>query len=872
MGTWNDLIPTLDTGNLEYTFPQSPQCSIRVFTQLTDTDYNGLKVIDLVGGVTITLEGLNGGFRLMEGATVLIADIPIVRNVWHDVVFTIDGALVSFYLDGILILESVISIPLNFTIITLYGNGAQLYDELIFVEHAVTKAKVEYWARQTEQPASADPGLSVAEIQIYQRADSLPATPTGGSYDFATGILTPPTGWSKSIPPGSLPVWASITSAAVIGQTNVDSILVWSSPVKTLENGASLNAIYQRALTQPATPTGGLTIPVGWYDSVVLIPPSPGAVIWSSIGSRANEEAEWVWQLPIQLEGDEGEQGPAGTPGYLGLQAYSDELVLKGFDAAGDLIAEEGYIYVNGMRYVVPAYSLVLTGTGQGYIVYDPSWLDKVRCVTMNPSGTSMVYNDYNTDGVIPVTSTTFVIGQFIRDTVIHNQEIIEAQTLATFARNSFLQIMESNTMTLEEATAWSAALGTNSFFQRFAAVEAFIDSVKARQVEVIDGTYKLDINKTDGVKQVVDSTPTFHAKPSGDVMLGNYDPVTNTGGIYYDKEQDKLLGNVAYDQWDLVIESDSDLAKLYTGAGGYYSKVLVTIGTYTATEKIDLEEHRVEIFQGLGTRSRIKIGYDLTGWAFSLGYYTTLIKGLHIFTSVTQTGGSGFFYTSYSGKVFENLRLVGGRYGTGIKIFNSTYARSTYFYNVTVEAMEIGFYICHNMVVCKAENNEIGYKYCHYGSSLLAYNNTNIGFSNCESLSSCSAFENGIGFYKCFGLGACQSVGNTTDYDTCLQDTDFKANMIHAVNELKLQEQNLYKIQDAGLTHLPNGLIMQWRKINVTASNIFALGFPMAFPTLCAHASFSGSGWCACLIVDKTKANVSSNVNGYHTLFAIGW
>ena len=41
-----------------------------------------------------------------------------------------------------------------------------------------------------------DPGLSVAELVIYQRATMAPATPSGGSFSFSTQTLTPPAGWS----------------------------------------------------------------------------------------------------------------------------------------------------------------------------------------------------------------------------------------------------------------------------------------------------------------------------------------------------------------------------------------------------------------------------------------------------------------------------------------------------------------------------------------------------------------------------------------------------------------------------------------------------------------------------------------------------
>jgi Putative phage tail protein len=81
-------------------------------------------------------------------------------------------------------------------------------------------------------------GLSVAELTIYLRAASAPATPTAGSYNFGTQALTPPAGWSMAIPAGTDPVYTSRAVASVQGTTGTDSTLTWSSPVLSLQNGA----------------------------------------------------------------------------------------------------------------------------------------------------------------------------------------------------------------------------------------------------------------------------------------------------------------------------------------------------------------------------------------------------------------------------------------------------------------------------------------------------------------------------------------------------------------------------------------------------------------------------------------------------------
>ena len=81
-------------------------------------------------------------------------------------------------------------------------------------------------------------GTSYLLVTIYIRAASEPSTPTGGSFDFSTLVLTPPTSWSRTIPSGSDPVYISTATASNVGEPGVDSTLTWSTPVLAFQNGA----------------------------------------------------------------------------------------------------------------------------------------------------------------------------------------------------------------------------------------------------------------------------------------------------------------------------------------------------------------------------------------------------------------------------------------------------------------------------------------------------------------------------------------------------------------------------------------------------------------------------------------------------------
>lgn len=161
------------------------------------------------------------------------------------------------------------------------------------------------------------PGLSVAELSIYLRSASSPSTPSGGSYDFGTLTLTPPSGWSSAIPTGSNPIYASRSVAAVVGQSGTDSTLTWSSPVLVTQEGEGVDIVFIRSATQPSTPSASSGTPAGWYSNVSSVPGSSDPM-WSSVGTRENSGQNWTWQPPIKIEGQDGAPGADGAPGSPG--------------------------------------------------------------------------------------------------------------------------------------------------------------------------------------------------------------------------------------------------------------------------------------------------------------------------------------------------------------------------------------------------------------------------------------------------------------------------------------------------------------------------------------------------------------------------
>ena len=193
--------------------------------------------------------------------------------------------------------------------------------------------------------------------------------------------------------------------------------------------------------------------------------------------------------------GPTGPQGPAGTPGFLGLIVFGSTLTLKGYDANGILQASVGYIYIDGNRYPVPEYSLALTGSGQGYILFNPNWTAPVRFAKMIVDDSNIVYKDYNTLAILD--SNSYVIGRFKRDSTIYDAEILNPQTTQLFQISKFMEILNSGDVS--DIDVWAGALNITQVFESIAVLKAFVDKLTVNSV--ISPNYQEDSSgiPTDG-------------------------------------------------------------------------------------------------------------------------------------------------------------------------------------------------------------------------------------------------------------------------------------------------------------------------------------------------------------------------------------
>ncbi len=223
-------------------------------------------------------------------------------------------------------------------------------------------------------------GNTVAQITIYRRSASAPANPTGGSYNFDTNVLTPPTNWSSTHPAGTDPIYSSTAIASITGTSGTDSSLSWSSSELLIQNGqdgadgangtngsdgangadgsdgrSTYQAmVFRRSASAPATPaansgsynfgTNTLTPPSGWS----INPPAGSNPLYSTIATfsiigNTGTDSTQTWSIPELFvqdgqdgsNGSNGTNGSNGSDGSDGLSTYFFQVFRRSASAPG---------------------------------------------------------------------------------------------------------------------------------------------------------------------------------------------------------------------------------------------------------------------------------------------------------------------------------------------------------------------------------------------------------------------------------------------------------------------------------------------------------------------------------------------------------
>lgn len=207
-------------------------------------------------------------------------------------------------------------------------------------------------------------GLSIFQASIFRRATSAPATPTGGSYNFGTNTLTPPSGWSAAVPAGTDPIYISTTLASVQGVTGIDSSLVWETPRLLSENGTDgdrgagrwnidVDAVNYVSGTDGRLPLSSSDAQEAW-DKGVFVGTSPGAPVagdqaWFFKGAASSPSAQsvWIYNGSLWVEQTEVIDGNLLVAGTVTADSVVVGTTSQGLFVNTDTLPDAVYIYQN---------------------------------------------------------------------------------------------------------------------------------------------------------------------------------------------------------------------------------------------------------------------------------------------------------------------------------------------------------------------------------------------------------------------------------------------------------------------------------------------------------------------------------------------
>ena len=195
------------------------------------------------------------------------------------------------------------------------------------------------WGPVSKVMQDGDTGKSVYTPFVFRRkSGTAPSRPSGGTFNFGTNDLTPPTDWYEGIPTGTDPVYSCHFTFSINGDTGTVTAGQWSPPVISNENGQDgvstfTYSVYKRDTTTPSKPTNGSynftensitapTTPATWYEYIPTgTDPVYVSIAKAQITGPTGTDSSIVYQNPtLAFENGEsitGETGPRNASGYV---------------------------------------------------------------------------------------------------------------------------------------------------------------------------------------------------------------------------------------------------------------------------------------------------------------------------------------------------------------------------------------------------------------------------------------------------------------------------------------------------------------------------------------------------------------------------
>lgn len=145
-------------------------------------------------------------------------------------------------------------------------------------------------------------GVSSFKSTVFIRSNSMPKTPTGGTYDSPIPTSTP--AWSDGIPEGEYILWAS--NRVFSGNGLAPQQDTWSTP-RQMTDTASFDVEWSSVSDDPGNPYDN---PGNWSNE------SSSSTVWMATRTKSN--GTWgSWQV-CKVKGETGKDGAPGGPGKTG--------------------------------------------------------------------------------------------------------------------------------------------------------------------------------------------------------------------------------------------------------------------------------------------------------------------------------------------------------------------------------------------------------------------------------------------------------------------------------------------------------------------------------------------------------------------------
>lgn len=384
-------------------------------------------------------------------------------------------------------------------------------------------------------------GQTIAELTIFRRAASAPATPTGGSYDLGTKVLTPPASWSITRPaPDGNPLFEARGVASGVSGAVTPS---WAGVAASSQDGSATNVIFIRSATQPSTPAPSAGVPSGWSDDPDTAPGT--GPMWSSFGTRANGGGNWTWLVAKRLEGIDGDDGASG----ISAQAYPPTVQINttfgGAPKSGELAKINGVLVVREGAVTVTAgvtFSIPASSGLTGFTIDSAGEFGPPSDIFGSDISATLRATYLGVDFDVPFLVTK------ARDGSSANSGIANVTTLTgsgTYSADAFVDLTLANGATAEvylTLTSYEASSGN------------YRPQIKAAYVNLTDSGSLTDISGTEAIGDTV-----FVGEPSGMSTGPGY--VTNSTGsakvfrFYFYSRRDGGSGSAAGVSGNITVE-----------------------------------------------------------------------------------------------------------------------------------------------------------------------------------------------------------------------------------------------------------------------------------------------------------------------------